>query len=168
MPYDFLMLKVEGSGGGYDECEALISFTNHVLGLFNNTWSWDHKAYQAAAVGAKGREMQVYHRDMMKVPDGKSVVSVFACLDEDLYSVNGTDTVFLPRSRDGLPRPWEPIPVPLRRGDLFVLYSDIVHAGGCTPLSKQASWWGRVLFLGIGIVLVTYSYTVGVHLPFWG
>ena len=107
-----------------------MSFTNLVLGLPNNTWSGDHKAYQAAAIGAKGREMQSYHRDMMKVPDGKRVVSVFAALDEDLYSVDGTNTVFLPHSREGLPRPWDPIPIPLRRGDLFVLYSDLVHAGG--------------------------------------
>ena len=83
-----------------------MSFTNHVLAFFNNTWSRDHKAYQAAAIGAKGREMQSYHRDMMKVPDGKRVVSVFAALDEDLYSVDGTDTFFLPHSHDGLPRPF--------------------------------------------------------------
>ena len=75
---------VEGSGVGYHECEALMSFTNFVLSLFNNTWRRDHKAYQAAAIGAKGREMQSYHRDMMKVPDGRRVVFVFAALDEDL------------------------------------------------------------------------------------
>ena len=131
-------VDVEGSGG-YHECEALMSFTNHVLGLFNNTWSGNHKAYQAAPIGAKGREMQLYHRDMVKFPDGKRVVSVFAALDEDLYSVDGTDNVFLPHSRDGLPRPWDPIPIPLRRGDLLVLYSDLVQADGCTPLSKPAS-----------------------------
>ena len=74
--------------------------------MFNNTWSGDHKAYQAAAMGAKGRTFQSYHRDMMKVPDGKRAVSVFAALDEDLYSVDGTDTVFLPHSREGLPRPY--------------------------------------------------------------
>ena len=39
------------------------------------------------------------------------MVSVFAALDEDLYSVDGTDTVFLPHSREGLPRPWDPIPI---------------------------------------------------------
>ena len=161
-------VDVGGSGVGYHECEALMSFTNHVVGLFNNTWSGDHKVYQAAAIGAKGREMQSYHRDMMKVPDGKRVVSVFAALDEDEDSVDGTDTVFLPHSRDVLPRPWDPIPIPLRRGDLFVLYSDLVHAGGCTPLSKPASWWRRVLFLSIATVPVTYSYTVGIHVPFWG
>ena len=121
-----------------------MSFTNHVLELFNNTWRGVHKAYQAAAIGAKGREMQSYHRDIMKVPEGKRVVSVFAALDEDLYSVYGTNTVFLPHSRDGLPHPWDPFPIPLRRGDLFVLFSDLVHAGGCTPLSKPASWWRRV------------------------
>ena len=60
-----------------------MSFTNHVLGLFNNTWSGDHKAYQAAAIGAKRREILSYHRDMMKAPDGKRVVSVFAALDEN-------------------------------------------------------------------------------------
>ena len=112
--------------------------------------------------------MQSYHCDGMKVPGVKRVVSVFAALVEDLYSVDGTDTVFLPHSRDGLPRPWDPIPIPLRRGDLFVLYIDLVHAGGCTPLSKPASWWRRVLFLGIAMVPVTPSYTVGVHVPFWG
>ena len=161
-------VDVEGWGVGYYECEALMSFTNLVLGLFNNTFCGDHKVYQAAAIGAKGREMQSYHRDMMRFPDGKRVVSVFAALDEDLYSVDGTDTVSLPHSRDGLPRPWDPIPILLRRGDLFVLYSDLVHTGGCTPLSKPASWWRRVLFLGIATVLVTYSYRVGVHVPFWG
>ena len=77
-------VDVEGSGVGYHEGEALMSFTNFVLGLFNNTWSGDHKAYQAAAVGAKGREMQSHHRDTMKVPDGKRVVSVFVALDKGL------------------------------------------------------------------------------------
>ena len=95
-------------------------------------------------------------------------MSVFAALDEDLHSVDGTDTVFLPHNREGLPRPWDPIPIPLRRGDLFVLYSDLVHAGGCTPLSKRASWWRRVLFLGIATIPVTYSYAVGVRVSFWG
>ena len=145
-----------------------MSFTNFVLGLFNNTWSGDHKGYQAAAIGAKGREMQSYHRDMMKVPDGKRVVSVFAAFDEDLYSVDGTDTVFLPHSREGLPRPWDPIFIPMRCGDLFVLYSDLVNAGGCTPLSKPESWWRQVLFLGIATIPVMYSYTVRVRVPFWG
>ena len=154
-------VNVEGSRVGYHECEALVSFTNFVLGLFNNTWSGDHKAYQAAAIcSAKGRGMQSYHGDMMKVPDGKMVVSVFAASDEDLYSVDGTNTVFLPHSRKGLLRPWDPIPMPLRRGDLFVLYNDLVHVGGCTPLSKPASWWRRVLFLSISTFPVTYSYTV--------
>ena len=96
------------------------------------------------------------------------MVCVFAALDEDLYSVDGTDTVLLPHSRDGFPRPWDPIPIPLRPGDLFVLYSDLVHACQCTTLSKPASWWRHVLFLGIATVPVTYSYTVGVHIPFWG
>ena len=85
--------------------------------------------------------MQSYHRDMIKVPDGKRVVSVFAALDEDLYSIDGTDTVFLPHSLEGLPRAWDPIPILLRRSDLFILYSNLVHAGGCTPLSKLESWW---------------------------
>ena len=139
-----------------------------MLGLFNNTWSGDHKAYQAAAIGAKGREMQSYHRSMIKVPDGKRVVSLFAALDEDLYSVDGTNTVFWRHSREGLPRPWDPTPIPLRRGDLFILYSDLVHAGagGCTPLSKPESWWRRVLSLGIATIPVTYLYTVGVRVPF--
>ena len=132
-------VDVEGSRVGYRESEDLMSFTNHVLGLCNNTWSGDHNAYQAAAIGAKGREMQSYYRDMMKVPAGKRVVSVFAAFDEDLYSVDGTDTVFLPHSREGLPRPCDPIPIPLRPGDLFVLYSDLVHAGRCTPLSTVLS-----------------------------
>ena len=35
-------VDMEGSGAGYHECEALMSFTNFVLGLFNNTWSGDH------------------------------------------------------------------------------------------------------------------------------
>ena len=45
-----------------------MSVTNLVLGLLNNTWTGDHKAYQVAAIGHKGREMQSYHRDMMKLP----------------------------------------------------------------------------------------------------
>ena len=106
--------------------------------------------------------------DMMKVPDGKRVVSVFAASDEEWYFVDGTDTVFLPHSREGLPRPWDPIPIPLRPGDLFVLYSDLVHVGGCTPFSKAESWWRRVLFLGIATIPVTYLYTGGVHVLFWG
>ena len=126
-------VDVEGSGIGYHECEALMSFTNHVLGLFNNTCSGDHKAYQAATIGAKGREMQSYHRDMMKVPDGKRVVFVFAALDADLYSVDGTDTVFLPHSSEGLPRPWDP------RGALataLALLQTLTceHAGHSSPL----------------------------------
>ena len=112
--------------------------------------------------------MQSYHRDMMKLPDGKRVVSVFAALYEDMYSDDGTDTIFLPHSCEGLLRPWDPIPIPLRRDDLFLLYGDLVHAGGCTPLSKPASWWRRVLFLDIATISVTYSYTVGVRVPFWG
>ena len=101
-------VDVEGAGVGYHECEALMSFTHHVLCLFHNTWSGDHKAYQAAAIGAKGREIQSYHRDMLNVPDGKRVVSAFAVLDEDLYFVDGTDNVFLPHSGEGLPRPRDP------------------------------------------------------------
>ena len=117
-----------------------MSFKKFVLGLFNNTSSGDHKAYQAATIGAKGREMKSYHRDMMKVPDGQTVVSVFVGLDEGLYSLDGTDTAFLPHRCEGLPHPWDPIPILLRRGEFFVLYSDLVHAGGSAPLSKPESW----------------------------
>ena len=112
--------------------------------------------------------MQSYHRDMMKVPNAKRVLSIFAALGEDLYSDDGTDTAFLPHSREGLPRPWDPIPIPLRRRDLFLLYSDLVHAGGCTPLSKPESWCRRVLFLSIATIPVTYAYAVGVRVPFRG
>ena len=112
--------------------------------------------------------MQSYHHDMMKVPDGKRVVSVFVALDEDLYSVDGTGAVFLPNSREGVSRPWDPLPIPLRRGDLFVFYSDLVHAGRCRPLSKPESWWRRALFLGIATIPFTNSYTVAVPAPFWG
>ena len=104
---------------------------------------------------------------MMKVPDGKMVVSVFVALHAELYSIDGTDTVFLPHSREGLPHPWDHIPIPLRHGDLFVLYNDLVHAGGCTPLSQRESWWRRVLLWGIATISVTYSYMVGVRVPFW-
>ena len=98
-------VDVEGSGVGCHECEARMSFTNFVLGLFNNTWSGDHKAYQAATLYAKGRQLSSYHCDMLKVRDGKRVVSVFVALDEDLYSVHGTETVLLPYGCEGLPRP---------------------------------------------------------------
>ena len=40
------LVDVEGWGVGYHECEALMSYTNLLLSLFNNTWSGDHKAYQ--------------------------------------------------------------------------------------------------------------------------
>ena len=99
--------------------------------------------------------MQSFHRNMMKVPNGKRVVSILATLDDDLYSNDGTDV--LPHSREGLPRLWDPIPIPLRCGDLFILYGDLVHVGGCTRLSKPESWWKRVLFLGIATIPVTYS-----------
>ena len=85
--------------------------------------------------------MQSYHRDMMKVRNGRRVLSIFSTLAEYLYSGDGTDTVFLPHSREGLPRSWGPIPIPLQRRDLSLLYSDLVHAGGCTSLSKPESWW---------------------------
>ena len=60
---------------------------------------------------------------MMKVADGKRVVFVFAALQEDVHSVDGSDTVFLPNGREGLIRQWHPFPIPLRSGDLFFLYS---------------------------------------------
>ena len=66
------------------------------------------------------------------VLDGKRVVFVFAALDEDLHSNDGTDTVFLPHRREGLPRLWDPIPVPLGRGVFVILYIDYVHADVCT------------------------------------
>ena len=55
------------------------------------------------------------------------MVSVFAALSEDLYSVDGTDTVFLPHSREGLPHPWDLIPILLRHGDFPLLYGDLDH-----------------------------------------
>ena len=108
----------------YHECEVLMSFANFVLRLFNNTWIGDHEAYHNGHNGCQGAS---FHRDMMKVPDGKRMVSVFTVLDEDLYSDDGTDTVFLPHSCKGLPHPWHPIPIPLRHDDSFVLYNDLVH-----------------------------------------
>ena len=42
---------------------------------------------------------------------------------------------------------------------------DLVHLGKCALLSKPEAWW-RVLFLGIATIPVTYSYTVGIHVPF--
>ena len=88
-----------------------MSFTNFVLSLFNNTWNGDHNGYQAATIGAKGRALQSYHRGMLRVPYGQRVVSVFAALDEDLYPILGTDTVFVPHGREALPYPSDPIPI---------------------------------------------------------
>ena len=56
---------------------------------------------------------------------------------------------------------------PFRCDAVTCLYSDLVHAGGRTPLSKPESWWRRVLFLGIATIPVTYSYMVGLHVLFW-
>ena len=87
------------------ECDPLLSFATFVGGLFSTTWSGDHQAYQVANMGAKGRALQSFQRDMMKIPDGKRAVSVFATLNEELCNADGTKSVFLPHSRNGLPHP---------------------------------------------------------------
>ena len=153
------------SGLGYHECEALMSFTSFILRLLNNRSSRAYKASEAAAIRAQGREMQSHHGDVMKVSDGKRVVSVYTALDEDLYSVDGTDTVFLPQE---FAPSLGPYCHSARRGDLFVFCMDSVHAGGCIPLSKPESWWRRTLLLGIATIPVRCSYTVGAGIRFGG
>ena len=98
-------VDAEQTGLFTHECDPLMSFAIFVGGLLRTTWSGDHQAYQVANMGAKGRALQSFHRDMMKIPDDKRAVSLFAMLNEELCNADGNESVFLPHSRNELPRP---------------------------------------------------------------
>ena len=92
---------------------------------------------------------------------------VFYAENYDLNANDGTDTIMLPPSRGGLPQPWEPVPVEVIRGAFFVMYSDLIHAGGAVPRTRLSESWRKVGFLGVANFPITYQFLVGLQLPFW-
>ena len=104
---------------------------------------------------------------MHKIGPGRRALTVFYAENYDLNANDGTDTIMLPASRGGLPQPWEPLPVELIRGSFFVMYLDLIHAGGAVPRTRPSDSWRKVGFLGVANFPVTYQFTVGLHLPFW-
>ena len=92
-------------------------------------------------------------------------MTLFYAENYDLDANDGTDRIILPGSRAGLPQLWDPVPIDLRRGNFFVLYSDLIHAGGVVPRSLPAG--RKVAFPGLANFPVTYQFAQGIHVPFW-
>ena len=72
---------------------------------------------------------------MHKISRGLRALTVFYAENYDLDANDSTGTVILSGSRAGLPQLWDPVPIDLRRGNYFVLYSGHIHGSGAVPHS---------------------------------
>ena len=151
----------------YHDVPSTTNLSNFILEIINKALDSKHVLYNFAHVAAQGHERQSVHRDMHKIPGGLRMLTVFYAENYDVDANDGINTSILPGSKAGLPQPWDPVPIDLRHGNFFVLYSDLIHAGGAVPLSLPSDWWRKVGFLGLATFPVTYQFTQGIHVPFW-
>ena len=133
----------------YHDLPTTTDLSNFILEIVNKALDCKHVLYNSAHVATQGHERQSVHRNMHKILGGLCALTVFYAENYDLNANDGTDTIVLPGSRAGLPHPWDPVPIDLRRWNFFVLYSDLIHAGGVVPLSLPADSWRSGIPSGI-------------------
>ena len=92
---------------------------------------------------------------------------VFYAENYELDANDRTDRIILPGSRAGLPQPGDPVSINLRRGNFFVLSSDLILADGAMPLLLSSGFLRNVGFLGFANFFVTYQLTQG-SMPHFG
>ena len=151
----------------HHELLATLALAQFILSVINKSLDDTRELYNAAHVAVTGRERQSLHRNMHMIRPGRRALTVFYAKNYNLNANDGTNTIMLPASRGGLPQAWEPVPVELIRGSFFVMYSDLIHPGGAVPRTRPLDSWRKLGFLGVANFLVTYKFTVGLHLPFW-
>ena len=127
----------------YHDLPATTNLSNFILEIVNEAFDSKHILYNSAHAAPRGHERQSVHHDMHKICGGLRALTVFYVENYDLDANHGTDTIILPNIRAGLPQPWDPVPIDLRRGNFFVFYSDLIHAGGAMPLSLPANSWPK-------------------------
>ena len=96
------------------------------------------------------------HHDLHKIPDGLRALTVFYAENYDTDANDQTNTIILPDSSAGLPQPQDPVPIDLRRGNFFVIYSNPIHVRGAVPLSLSSHSWRKVGSLGLANFPVTF------------
>lgn len=164
------MLALEGVGDEESDIvtrplPALNDAVQTVVKLLDEQYGGEHTPYSAGYVDVTGHVMQHPHRDMFVVPAGARTLSVFFTLGGDIVRTDGTSTYFVPGSRKGLPDPWVEVPIVLKEGGIFALYSDVVHAGGCIAKVEPPTNHRTIAFVGVSTKPTSYRWTMGVVPP---
>ena len=144
-----------------------MELSNFILDVINKVLDDKNEVHNSAHVGAQRLERQSVHRNMHKIPASYYALTIFYAVNYDFHANHGTDAIILSGSQAGLPRPRNPVPLDLRRGEFFVKYSDLIHAGAAVPMLLPFNSWRKVGFLGLAIFPVTYQFTQGIHVLFW-
>ena len=107
-----------------------------------------------------GAPLQHPHRDVNTalVPPDAQFWSVFGAVSCDSLGESGG--YWVPRSATGLPEPWLRPPLLVYRGDVMLLDSRLVHAGGTAPPAVPRRY---VAFVALG----DHPYNYDVTIPPW-
>ena len=131
----------------YHDLSATTDLSNFILEIVDKTLDCTHVLYNSAYVAAQGDEMQSMHRDMHKNLDGLRALTLFHAENYDLAANDGTDTIILPGSKVGLPEPWDPVMIHVRRGislsfipPSFMLVELCPFRCRLIPAAKLDSW----------------------------
>ena len=118
-----------------------------------------------------GDKVQHLHRDIRRgsLPANAYAFSCFSPVNLDLRKGDGSLSHFVWDSTEGFPRPWHEVNMPMDRGDMWALRSDMIHAGGAVPPAamKQGIAERVMCFAAIATISVQYSATFGVVRPFY-
>ena len=118
-----------------------------------------------AYVRVRGQNVQWPHRDLRRsrMSENEKVYSTFLAVNVDTpppYS-----GYFVLNSTTGLPDPWVEVPLLKTRGDMTVIPSTCIHAGGANPPVEGGPRWRYVAFAGLGTHRQNYDATCPVMTP---
>ena len=108
------------------------------------------------------------------LPSGQFAWSAFSPVTMDLDVLDGTESTFVYGSTRCTPDPWHEVPMGMRRNDLWIIHSLLVHWGGGIPKALDLPAPGDmdalprvVAFCGLSTVPVDYDVTDPVVPPPW-
>ena len=111
---------------------ALLRWAAHVRHQVDEATQLRHMVTAMAYIIANTHDPQLPHRDFPPdfLPSGQFAWSAFSPVTMDLDVLDGTESTFVYGSTRCTPDPWHEVPMGMRRNDLWIIHSLLVHWGG--------------------------------------
>ena len=111
---------------------ALLRWAAHVRHQVDEATQLRHMVTAMAYIIANTHDPQFPHRDFPPdfLPSGQFAWSAFSPVTMDLDVLDGTESTFVYGSTRCTPDPWHEVRMGMRRNDLWIIHSLLVHWGG--------------------------------------